>query len=162
MRKIDLLVVHCSATPPNIDWGVDEIRDLHVNEFGWSDIGYHYVIKRDGTREVGRTEARIGAHCKGHNANSIGICLVGGVDENGDGENNFTDYQMDELHFLLKELIEQRHPEAKVLGHRDLSPDADGDGIVEEHEWLKECPCFDVREDLTDMGLQEWCAPEGV
>ena len=151
MRHINLIVVHCSATPPTMDIGVEEIRKWHSDPKpegnGWSDIGYHYVIRRDGEIEIGRPIERAGAHSKGHNSNSIGICLIGGVDSNGSTEDNFNAQQYDSLHELLLQLTEEYSvPLSDVCGHRDLSPDVDGDGEVEEHEWIKDCPSFDVRD----------------
>ncbi len=130
MRKINLLVVHCSATAPALDIGVREIRQWHLKR-GWSDIGYHYVIRRDGSLETGRPLEKAGAHAKGHNASSVGICLAGGVDTANTPENNFTDAQFASLRTLLVELL-QRFPQSRICGHRDLS------------NVRKACPCFDV------------------
>jgi len=143
-RKTDYIVVHCSATPSTSDIGVDEIDDWHKQR-GWSGIGYHAVIRRDGEIEFGRHFDEVGAHVKGQNYRSVGVCMVGGVDDQGDAEDNFTDEQYESLVAILVTL-ERAYPFAEILGHRDLSPDLDGDGIIEEHEWLKDCPCFDVRE----------------
>lgn len=79
MRKINKLIVHCSATPEGRDVKTETIKDWHVNGNHWKDIGYHYVIELDGSIHKGRDENVIGAHCSGQNANSIGICYVGGV-----------------------------------------------------------------------------------
>ncbi|WP_110947177.1 N-acetylmuramoyl-L-alanine amidase [Pseudomonas bohemica] len=138
----ELLVVHCSATRPTQDIGVRDITQWH-RQRGFDTVGYHYVIRRNGEVETGRPENAIGAHVKGHNANSIGVCLVGGVDSAGKPANNFTSAQFVALHHLLDELRE-RHPEARVLGHRDLSPDRNGDGIITPNEFIKACPSFDV------------------
>jgi N-acetyl-anhydromuramyl-L-alanine amidase AmpD len=135
MRKINLLVVHCSATPPDMDIGAAEIRRWHVNDNKWADIGYHHVIRRDGTIERGRAEATTGAHASGHNAASIGICLVGGVRRNAGklvAQENFTPAQWTALRSLLEELL-QRYPGARVLGHRDVDN-------------RKACPSFSVRD----------------
>ena len=142
-RKTDYIVVHCSATPSTSDIGVDEIDDWHKQR-GWSGIGYHAVIRRDGEIEFGRHFDEVGAHVKGQNYRSVGVCMVGGVDTQGDAEDNFTEEQYESLVAILVTL-ERAYPFAEILGHRDLSPDLDGDGIIEEHEWLKDCPCFDVR-----------------
>lgn len=131
-REIEYIVVHCAATPPRMDIGVKEIRLWHQNK-GWTDIGYHYVIRRSGELETGRPEERQGAHAKGYNRNSIGICLVGGVDENQKPQCNFEYHQMEALRMLLITL-KQEYPNAKVLGHRDLP------------KVKKACPSFDVRE----------------
>lgn len=142
MRKINLIVVHCAATPPTLDVGVDWIRRVHRQK-GYADVGYHHVVRRDGRCEVGRAEQKVGAHVYGHNANSIGVCLVGGVDAGGRAEANFTPAQYATLEHLLREL-KVRYPAARICGHRDLSPDTNRNGKVDRHEWLKECPTFDV------------------
>ncbi len=137
------LVVHCSATRATSDIGRMDI-DLWHRRQGWRMIGYHFVIRRDGTLEVGRHEDEPGAHVSGHNADSIGICMVGGLGANNKGENNFTPAQFATLRGLLVRLTD-KYPEADVLGHRDLSPDKNKDGKVTKNEYLKECPSFDVR-----------------
>lgn len=142
MRQINLVVIHCSATRPNQDIGAYDIDIWHKNR-GFAKIGYHYVITRDGQTQRGRHVSEVGAHVKGHNAKSIGICLVGGINDAGKAENNFTDKQFDALKELLVSLRQQFA--FSILGHRDLSPDLDKDGVVEKHEWMKECPSFDVR-----------------
>lgn len=142
-RFTKYIVVHCSATKSNSDIGLDEIDDWHRAR-GWDGCGYHAVIRRSGLIEYGRHFDRPGAHVKGFNTRSVGICMVGGVDHEGKGENNFTADQFMSLKLLLI-VMKRSYPNAEILGHRDLSPDLDGDGIVEEHEWLKECPSFDVR-----------------
>lgn len=137
VNSVDYLVVHCSATSPSQDIGANEIRQWHQSK-GWLDIGYHWVIRRDGTLETGRPVGTRGAHAKGFNHISQSICLVGGVNSEGDSEDNFTDAQMLTLHSLLK-VLTHYHPEAEVLGHRDLP------GVA------KDCPCFDVPE------WWDWC-----
>ena len=82
MRDINQIIVHCSATPPSMIVGADDIRKWHKAR-GWSDIGYHYVIKRNGVTEKGRDITRVGAHAKGHNEDSLGVVLIGGIDEDG-------------------------------------------------------------------------------
>lgn len=144
-RRTKYIVIHCSATRANSDIGVDEIRDWHVNRNGWSDIGYHAVIRRDGEIEFGRHFDASGAHVSGQNYQSVGICLIGGIDAQGKAEDNFTDKQFASMHKLVA-VMKLAYPGAKVLGHRDLSPDLDGDGVVERHEWVKDCPCFEVSE----------------
>ena len=132
MRKIKKIIVHCSATPESMDVGSEEIRRWH-KERGWSDIGYHDVIRRDGTLEKGRDISIAGAHAKGHNFSSIGVCLIGGVDGNGKGEDNFAIIQKQNLRVYL-DFMALRFPDAEILGHRDI------EGVK------KECPCFNVRE----------------
>lgn len=132
MRDISLIVIHCSATPPEQDIGAAEIREWHMNGNGWSDIGYHYVVRRSGVIETGRPLERAGAHASGHNEDSIGVCLVGGLDAERDPDANYTHRQWTSLLDLVDELA-ARWPRAKILGHRDL-PDV-----------AKACPCFDAR-----------------
>ena len=122
----------------------EQIDQWHKNN-GWKGIGYHAVIRRDGEVEFGRHFDDSGAHVKGHNFQSVGVCMVGGLDFDGNAEDNFTDAQFNSLDYVIG-MLTRAYPDAEVLGHRDLSPDVDGDGVVEEHEWLKDCPCFDVRE----------------
>jgi N-acetyl-anhydromuramyl-L-alanine amidase AmpD len=143
-HRTDHIVLHCSATRASQPVTAADIRKWHKAR-GWGDIGYHYVIRRDGTLEKGRHEAAVGAHVGGHNWHTLGICLAGGLnDRTGAPEDNFTPAQWETLRGLMKALA-GRYPRATVLGHRDLSPDRDGDGEVEPHEWLKSCPCFDAR-----------------
>ena len=143
-RSTEYIVVHCSATRSNQHVGVDEIRQWHKNR-GWDDIGYHVVIRRDGVIEFGRHLDLVGAHVKSHNFHSVGVCMVGGADQDGRGENNFTAEQFNSLKSALV-FLSRAYPGAKIVGHRDLSPDLDGDGVVEQHEWMKDCPSFDVQE----------------
>ena len=142
MKEVKYLVVHCSATPASRDIGAAEIRTMHLRQ-GWRDIGYHFVIRRNGVIEKGRPADQPGAHVQGHNGHSIGICMVGGVKPNMTAECNFTDAQFASLRKLLDELHAQ-HPAAQVCGHRDLSPDRNGDGKVTPGEWVKDCPTFEV------------------
>lgn len=151
MRPIDLIVVHCSATVEGRPFSVDDINAMHLR-LGWSGVGYHYVLKIDGTRQLGRPIEMIGSHVNGHNKRSIGICYIGGIGANGRAKDTRTAEQNVSLEKLLREL-RVKHPKARIVGHRDLSPDKDGDGVVEPHEWLKQCPCFDVR---------AWCRSIGI
>jgi N-acetylmuramoyl-L-alanine amidase len=149
MRPIDLLVIHCTATPNGVHRSVAQIRYDHMHrEPPFSDIGYHYVIDVDGVVYPGRPEAQVGAHAAvaGHryNQTSIGISLVGGL--GGPDKLNpgvYSDAQWASLRTLVQDLL-ARFPGAAIKGHRDLSPDLDHDGQVESNEWLKLCPCFDV------------------
>lgn len=145
MREITRLIVHCSATKPSMDIGRAEIDDWH-RQRGWSQIGYHFVIRRNGDIEMGRPVAKIGAHVRGYNTKSIGICIVGGVSEHGNPENNFTAPQFESLQLLLIGLAsEYQVSPDRMMGHRDLSPDLNDDGEITENEWMKACPSFDVR-----------------
>lgn len=138
LTRIDFIAIHCSATPATSDIGAAEIRRWH-RQRGFRDIGYHYVIKRDGTVEPGRSPSIPGAHERKINRCSLAICLVGGspaVDtpefRKGLGENNYTPAQWSALETLVKQL-KAKHPDAEVIGHRDVP------GVA------KACPSFDVR-----------------
>ncbi|MCQ9121224.1 N-acetylmuramoyl-L-alanine amidase [Rodentibacter pneumotropicus] len=106
-------------------------------------IGYHFIIDVDGTVETGRHKGETGAHVKGHNLNSLGICLVGGITKDKRNHGQYTTEQWLALHKLLRTL-EAKYPSARICGHRDLSPDRNGDGTITPNEWIKDCPCFDV------------------
>ena len=129
MRRIDKIIIHASDTPADMDVGAEEIREWHVDGNGWRDIGYHWVIRRSGRIEPGRDESVVGAHVAGKNANSIGVCLVGGRGADGSDDCNYTAAQWASLASLVGEL-QERFPDASVSGHRDHSS--------------KACPCFDV------------------
>ena len=132
IREVEYLVVHCSATPEDMDIGAEEIRKWHLQR-GWFDIGYHYVITRSGEVQKGREDNVPGAHARGVNERSLGICLVGGVESNNKkAVANFTHAQWDALEDLLKDL-KLKYQQAEVLGHRDLPRVG------------KACPSFDVR-----------------
>ena len=137
MRAIEKIVIHCSATPRNKDFSAEDISDWHVKGNGWSDIGYHFVIRLDGTIEYGRMVDRYGAHVKSHNLNSLGICYIGGMDkEMSKWEDTRTDEQKESLILLLKTL-KKFHPNATIYGHRDFSS--------------KECPSFDAKTEYKDI-----------
>ena len=155
MKKedIDAIVVHCSATRAGQDVRASDIDKWH-KERGFKMIGYNYVIDLDGTVEVGRPLTMDGAHCntsgtsgKPYNKHSIGICYVGGLDENGDPADTRTDAQKIALANLVAKL-EMEYNIVDVLGHRDASPDLNGDGQITKNEWIKMCPCFDVRSEF--------------
>ncbi|MDP2322588.1 MAG: N-acetylmuramoyl-L-alanine amidase [Gammaproteobacteria bacterium] len=137
------IVVHCSATRAAQDVGVAEIRGWHLTR-GFSDIGYAVVIRRSGVIEMGRPIPAVGAHVQGRNHDTVGVCLVGGLDEQGAPEMNYTPGQWAALSIAIK-FLRATYPSAEVVGHRDLSPDLNQDGKITPNEWLKACPCFDVR-----------------
>lgn len=139
--KTDFIAVHCSATTEKMNIGAADIDKWH-RQRGWACIGYHYVIRRDGTVEQGRDEAVIGSHVQGWNANSVAVCMVGGVDANDVSKavNNFTPAQFASLKKLLGQL-KTRYPKAKIQGHRDFPNVA------------KACPSWDVKEWVKKEGL---------
>jgi len=136
MREIKEIIVHCADTPEGRDDRAADIKRWHTKERGWSDIGYHYVIDLDGTIEPGRPIETAGAHCTGHNANSIGICYVGGCDEKMKPKDTRTDEQKASLLLLLKYLV-AKYPNATIYGHRDFAN--------------KSCPSFDAKEEYKTL-----------
>lgn len=132
MRHLDEIIIHCSATPPGWMSGntaaekVNEIRRWHVKERGWSDIGYHYIIDRDGTVVTGRPVSKAGAHVKGRNANSIGVCLIGGQGgtANDKFEDNFTQAQANALRTLIAGLKREHPSIEKISGHNQYAAKA--------------------------------------
>ena len=129
MRKIDLIVVHCSATRCDRRFSVEDLIACHDARFGFT--GYHYYITRDGTVTQTRHEQLIGAHAVGYNQHSLGVCYEGGLDKEGNPADTRTRKQKHALLQLLKRL-KAEHPDARILGHRDLP------GVH------KACPCFDA------------------
>ncbi len=143
MRTIKFIVVHCTATPPETP--IDSIKNYWKKNLGWKNPGYHYIIKRNGDIVRLFPEEKPSNGVKGHNQNSIHISYIGGVDKDGKPIDNRTDAQK---HSMFNKLValSEKYPDATILGHRDLSPDKDGDGIIETSEWVKHCPSFDVKE----------------
>lgn len=154
MRQITEIFIHCSATQPKwmegstCDQKANEIRRWHVEERGWSDIGYHFVVDRDGNTCKGRPVERAGAHAKGHNKNSIGICLIGGFgsDANDKFEDHYTDLQRKALDNLLEDLT-AKHKNARIRGHNEVSN--------------KACPAFQVEEYLNGQSKTKEDIEEG-
>lgn len=142
-NRTDYIVLHVTATRPLTPAGVAEVTLMHKAR-GWSNIGYHYIVRLDGTVEKGRPENQIGAGVAGWNSRCLHISLEGGLSQTtGKPMDTRTPAQIEGLIDLLKDLT-RRYPKAGICGHRDLSPDRDGDGVIEPHEYLKECPCFDA------------------
>lgn len=151
MKKIDAIVIHCSATRAGQDVRAADIDKWH-KERGFSMIGYHYVIDLDGTVEIGRPLPKDGSHCStagtsglSYNKHSIGICYIGGLDEKGNPADTRTFAQKKALLQLVYVLMGKYPSIVEVIGHRDASPDKDGNGVITPNEWIKQCPCFDVR-----------------
>lgn len=144
-RNIKYIVIHCTASPADSrhDYTAEDIRKMHKAQ-GWSDIGYHYVIRFDGTIENGRDVDIVGAHVEGWNKESIGVVYVGGLDVKGKPCDTRTENQKAALLSLLMDL-RKLYPKAKISGHRDFSPDKNHDGVISPDEYIKECPCFDAK-----------------
>lgn len=156
-RLINEIIIHCSATKEGVPYTADQINAAHkARRFSaYQDslgrtryIGYHYIIHQDGTIEACRPESKIGCHASGHNSNSIGICYIGGLDARDTNgrmiKDTRTAQQKESLIKLLKQLI-SRYPTIKrIIGHRDTSPDLNGNGIIDPYEYIKGCPCFNA------------------
>ena len=142
MRRIDNIVIHCTATKEGKYFDVSDVDNWHKQR-GFRCIGYHYLILLDGSIQVGRNEEEVGAHVKGFNKHSIGISYVGGLDKNGKSKDTRTDNQKKSLLSLLSELKE-KYKNAKILGHRDFSKDLNNNGNIEPNEYMKDCPCFNA------------------
>ena len=151
MRRITTIFIHCSATPNGVPVSVEAIRREHKMVRGWKDIGYHWVVGVDGSRSMGRHIEAMGAGVAGFNAESIHICLVGGMDGHK-ARMKASLGAWSELAILCREL-QTMFPKAKIKGHRDASPDLDCDGVIEPNEFIKECPAFEVSEWLK-AGMQ--------
>jgi N-acetylmuramoyl-L-alanine amidase len=134
MRSIRKIIIHCADTPASMDIGAEEIRRWHTDPppkgRGWSDIGYHHVIRRDGTVEAGRAHEVAGAHVISHNSDSIGVCMVGGRGKDNAAEANFTRAQWAALERLVG-MLTRLYPDATVHGHNEFSS--------------KACPAFNVQ-----------------
>lgn len=141
-RPIRSILTHCTATDEKSDIGVKEVRAWHLKE-GWSDIGYHFLIRLDGTIEIGRDLNKVGAHVKDFNTNSVGTVYAGGL-RKGKASDTRTPTQKSALHALHAKLKNAFPPINEIAGHRDKSPDRNKNGIIERFEWIKECPCYDA------------------
>lgn len=136
MREIKRIIIHCSASPSGRADTIEDIDRWHRAR-GWNGCGYHYVIHLDGTVHPGRPESEIGAHCTGYNSTSIGICYIGGMNEDlRTPADTRTEAQKQALLTLLREL-RTRYPKARILGHRDLAH--------------KACPSFDARKEYEGL-----------
>lgn len=149
-RQINLLVVHCTAGHK------EESKEGVLQSFrarGWTSPGYHYLITLDGKRHQLLDEGLVSNGAKGHNANSIHIAYTGGVRFLG-GKATPEDTRSPEQKASLRQVLTElrhRYPHARILGHRDLSPDLNGNGTIEPQEWIKACPCFDAQREYHDI-----------
>lgn len=146
MRTIDLIVVHCSATREDRPFSEHDLEACHRRR-GFDGTGYHFYIRKNGDIKTTRPVERIGAHAKGYNRNSIGICYEGGLDADGRAKDTRTEWQKHSLRVLLKVLLND-YPGSRVCGHRDLSPDLNANGEIEPEEWIKQCPCYEAGSEL--------------
>ena len=151
MREVDLIVIHCSASKETVNYTFDQcIKDHRAR--GFHTCGYHRFISRDGTIHVGRDFGTIGAHVAGHNSRSIGICYEGGLDKHGEAKDTRTDAQKESLiKCITAAVLYGEGKITRICGHRDLSPDRNGNGVVEPNEWVKECPCLDAEPEYKSL-----------
>ncbi len=140
MRKIERIFVHCTAGSQKQT--VDDLR-AEFKAKKWRNPGYHYVVHADGKVSQLLGEQFVSNGVKGYNSTSINVAYIGGIDSRGKAVDNRTDEQKASLVKLLKEL-KGRYPKAEIMGHRDISADTNGNGIVDPWERIKECPCFDA------------------
>lgn len=141
MRELNRIILHCSATKEGREYAVETIRKWHTDPRpkgrGWSDIGYHYVIHLDGSVSQGRPLDRSGAHTKGHNADTVGICYIGGINKEGKPSDTMTPEQNKAFRMLVLSLRTLFDADMTIHGHNEFS--------------AKACPSFIVREKFADM-----------
>jgi len=146
MRNINRIIIHCSATRVNVDFTAKQIDTEHKAR-GFRCWGYHFYIRKSGEIETMRAVEEMGAHVNGYNADSIGVCYEGGLNKDGKPADTRTEEQKSSLKTLVRDLS-KKYNTTIVNGHRDLSPDLDGDGKIEPEEWIKMCPCFEVKSEF--------------
>lgn len=147
MRKIEYIAVHCTAGSQN-----QTVGDL-LSEFrrkGWKNPGYHYIISPDGKITQLLDDSKVSNGVKGFNGITVNVAYIGGIDANGKATDNRTDAQKKALRQLLG-MLKKKYPEAVIQGHRDFSPDVNGNGVVDTWERIKECPCFDAKEEYKSI-----------
>ena len=142
MRTIKKRVYHCSADEGGTDHSLMYYDKMHRDR-GFRMIGYHFLIHPDGRVDEGRPLSMVGAHAKGYNRESVGICYIGGL-RYGKPADTRTPQQIIAMRAIDKTL-ESQFPDSKRMGHRDLSVDLNGDGVISKYEWMKSCPCYDVK-----------------
>ena len=141
--SVKYIVIHCSATRSTRDYTAEQLLRDHKTR-GFRTVGYHFYIRRNGDIKSTRPIGRIGAHARGFNKESIGICYEGGLDCRGVPKDTRTSWQKHSLRVLILTLLKD-FPGCRICGHRDLSPDLNGNGEIEPEEWIKACPCFEVK-----------------
>ncbi|MCC8143418.1 MAG: N-acetylmuramoyl-L-alanine amidase [Tannerellaceae bacterium] len=149
MREIDLLVIHCSATREDRGYTTEQLERDHKAR-GFLRASYNFYIRRNGEIVPLRPLEMVPAHATGFNKRSIGICYEGGLTATGKTADTRTILQKESLLLLLKLLL-AAFPGSCICGHRDLSPDRNGDGLITPDEWLKACPCFDATEEYKNL-----------
>ena len=144
MRYINKIIIHCTGNRPHCTLGMADFKRI-AQSAGHRTYSYHYYIFEDGTVCEGQAISQPGTHCKSYNSHSIGVAYVGGLDKNGSPCDTRTAAQKQAMLQLVAKLILMYR--CDVYGHRDLSPDKNRDGRITKDEWIKDCPCFDAREE---------------
>lgn len=147
MRKVKRIFVHCTATP--LYASVSNIM-AEFERKGWKSPGYHFIIPADGRSMNVHPLNLVANGVQGYNQDSVHVAWIGGIDDKGKAVDNRTMEQKEELREILQKL-RKLYPQAEILGHRDISPDLNKNGIVDPWERIKECPCFDAREEYKDI-----------
>lgn len=152
-RYVSTIVWHCSATVES-DWFTAEDIERWHKARKFSEIGYNLVVRTDGTIQLGRDWNKIPAHVQGYNSETLGFCYIGGTDKKGKAKDTRTEEQkktMLAISEVCKDIfLIEKQIEIKFKGHRDYSPDLNKNGIIEPFEYMKECPSFDVKKEITD------------
>lgn len=147
MRTIERIFVHCTAGRQNAT--VENVL-FEFKKKAWKRSGYHYLILANGAIHQLLEDSKISNGVRGYNNTSINIAYTGGIDSDGNAIDNRTEEQKKSLIYLLK-VLKKRYPKAKIMGHRDISPDKNGNGIIDPWERIKECPCFDAITEYKDI-----------
>lgn len=147
MRNIQYIAVHCTASHQSQT--IESLKQEFKRK-GWINPGYHYVVSPDGKITQLLDEDKVSNGVKGFNSVSINVAYIGGIDTNGKPIDNRTDAQKASLRSLLK-MLHKKYPTAVIQGHRDFSPDLNKDGKITSNEWMKACPCFNAKEEYTNL-----------
>ncbi len=147
MREIKYIAVHCTASSQTM---TVKGLEMEFKRKGWKNPGYHYVVSTDGVVHQMLDDAKVSNGVKGYNSVSVNVAYIGGIDAQGKAVDNRTAAQKKSLRLLLK-MLRGRYPKALIQGHRDFSPDLNGDGKISKNEWIKACPCFEAKEEYKDI-----------
>lgn len=147
MRTIKYIAVHCTASHQTET--IEGLRQGFKHK-GWKNPGYHYVVASDGTITQLLPEEKVSNGVKGYNSVTINVAYIGGIDEHGKAVDNRTEEQKKALRSLLT-MLHKKYPSAVIQGHRDFSPDLNHDGKITSNEWIKVCPCFNAKEEYSNL-----------
>jgi hypothetical protein len=147
MRNIKYIAVHCTASHQSMT--IEGLKQEFKRK-GWVNPGYHYVVSPDGKITQMLDEEKISNGVRCYNSVSINVAYIGGIDTTGKPIDNRTDAQKASLRSLLK-MLHKKYPTAVIQGHRDFSPDLNKDGKITSNEWMKACPCFNAKEEYSNL-----------